>query len=137
MASYARAVTKPLAKEGDEVVAIDTHIVMVTSPSGPVPTPLPAPFRGPLDAGLSSTVFADDKPAATVDSKASTTPHVPQGGPFQRSPAHEGTVERGSGTVFIDDKAAARQGDSVVTCNDPRDRSVGRVLASGTVLAGD
>ena len=130
--------TKAVAKEGDDVVAMDTHIVMVASPTGPVPTPLPSPFRGPLASELSSTVFVDDQAAATVDSIAqNASPHVPQGGPFQNPPSNEATVQQGSGTVFIDDKAAARLGDPAVTCNDPADAPIGKVIASGTVLAGD
>jgi uncharacterized Zn-binding protein involved in type VI secretion len=131
-------VTKFLAKEGDEIVAVDTHIVLIPTPAGPVPTPLPSPFRGPLSSGLSPTVFADDKASATVDSEAQNTPpHVPAGGPFQKSPANKGTVQVGSGSVFIDDKAAARIGDTAMTCNDPADLPIGKVIASGTVLAGD
>jgi uncharacterized Zn-binding protein involved in type VI secretion len=131
-------VTKPLAKEGDEVVGVDTHIVLIPSPGGPVPTPLPSPFRGPLSAKLSSTVFSDEKAAATVTSQAQNTPpHVPAGGPFQTPPSNEATVEMGSNTVFIDEKSAARLGDPATTCNDPTDLMVGRVVASGTVFAGD
>jgi len=37
---------KPAAKQGDLVVGIDTHIVMVPSPAGPVPTATPMPFSG-------------------------------------------------------------------------------------------
>ena len=37
----------PAAKQGDRVQAMDTHIVMVPSPGGPVPTPTPGhPFSG-------------------------------------------------------------------------------------------
>ncbi|MCA9625563.1 MAG: PAAR domain-containing protein [Myxococcales bacterium] len=130
--------TKPLAKQDDDVVAVDTHIVLIPSPSGPVPTPLPNPFRGPLSGGLSSTVFADEKAAATVDSTAqNASPHVPQGGSFQNPPKNEAKIIQGSGTVFIDDKAAARLGDPADTCNDPSDLPIGKVIASGTVLAGD
>ncbi len=130
--------SKPLATEGDEVVAIDTHIVLIPSPTGPVPTPLPSPFKGKLVSGLSSTVFSDEKPAATVDSKAKNNPpHVPAGGPFQTPPSNEATVKMGSGTVFIDDKAAARLGDPAITCNDPTDLPIGQVIAAGTVFAGD
>lgn len=35
-------VGKPAAKQGDRVVGVDTHIVMIPSPGGPVPTPVPA-----------------------------------------------------------------------------------------------
>ena len=73
---------KPAAKQGDDVVGIDTHIVLVSSPSGPVPTPLPSPFRGPLSAALSSTVRIDEVPAAIDGSEAmNSSPHVPAGGP--------------------------------------------------------
>jgi hypothetical protein len=43
---------QPAAKQGDEVVAVDTHVVMIPSPAGPVPTPMPMPFAGKLDGGL-------------------------------------------------------------------------------------
>ena len=126
---------RTLAKQGDDVVAVDTHIVMVTTPSGPVATPLPSPFRGPLSSELSTTVFADDKAAATEGSKAqNASPHVPQGGSFQKTPANEASVAQGSATVFIDDKPAARNGDPATTCNDPTDLPIGKIMAGGTVL---
>ena len=34
------------AKFGDPVIGIDIHRVMVPTPAGPVPTPLPHPFIG-------------------------------------------------------------------------------------------
>jgi len=130
--------TKPLAKQDDEIVAVDTHIVLVSTPAGPVPTPLPSPFRGPLSSALSGTVFAMGKAAATVGSKATNTPsHIPVGGPFQKPPANEATVSHGSSTVFIDEQPAARLGDSATTCNDPSDLPVGKVIAGGVVFAGD
>jgi uncharacterized Zn-binding protein involved in type VI secretion len=132
------AMPKALAKQGDSVVAIDTHVVMVATPSGPVPTPLPTPFRGPLSAQLSATVLIDEKPAATVDSKASNaSPHVPQGGPFQTPPRNEASVQQGSPTILIDEKPAARHGDIAATCNDPVDAPVGKVIATGTVVTDD
>ena len=56
----------PAAKQGDQVVATDTHIQMVPSPGGPVPTPIPGPFMGLLDGALSTDVHIDGKPAAVV-----------------------------------------------------------------------
>lgn len=130
--------SKPLAKDGDDVVATDTHIVMIPSPGGPVPTPLPNPFKGPLSSELSGTVFGDDKAAATVGSKASNSPqHIPAGGPFQTPPSNEATVTMGSQTVFIDDKGAARAGDTAETCNDPSDLPIGKVVADSTIVVGD
>jgi uncharacterized Zn-binding protein involved in type VI secretion len=129
----------PAAKQGDQVVAVDTHIVMV--PSGPamVPTPLPHPFVGMLSGGLSSNVKIMGKAAATVDSTADNSPaHIPTppGTSFQKPPKNKGTVTVGSATVKINNKAAARMGDPVKTCNDPQDLPVGKIIAAGTVLVG-
>jgi uncharacterized Zn-binding protein involved in type VI secretion len=121
------------------VVATDTHIVMVPSPGGPVPTPLPHPFVGMLDGQLSTDVKIMGKAAATVGSTASNKPqHVPTppGTSFQRPPKNQGTVKVGSQTVKINGKAAARMGDQVETCNDPADLPVGQIIAPGTVLIG-
>jgi uncharacterized Zn-binding protein involved in type VI secretion len=128
---------QPAAKQGDQVVATDTHIVMIPSPGGPVPTPLPHPFVGRLDGSLSQDVNIEGKPAAVQGSTATNTPsHVPQGGPFQKPPSNKGTVQLGSTTVLINGKPAARNGDKVMTCNDPADLPVGTIVAAGTVLIG-
>jgi uncharacterized Zn-binding protein involved in type VI secretion len=128
---------QPGAKEGDQVVGVDTHIVMIPSPGGPVPTPLPNPFVGKLDGELSSDVNIEGKPAATEGSTATNSPsHIPAGGSFQSPPADKGTVTMGSSTVFVNGKAAARMGDTVDTCNDPTDAPVGSIIAVGTVLIG-
>ena len=42
----------------------------------------------------------------------------------------------GSATVKIGGQAAARNGDTVMTCNDPADSPVGAVVATGTVMIG-
>ena len=128
---------QPAAKEGDQVMATDTHIVMIPSPGGPVPTPIPHPFTGMIDGELSSDVNIMGKPAATVDSTATNTPsHIPQGGPFQSPPSNKGTIKMGSATVKINGKDAARNGDMAETCNDPSDLPVGQVIAAGTVMIG-
>lgn len=127
---------QPAAKEGDQVTATDTHIVLIPSP-GPVPTPLPHSFAGMIDGGLSSDVKIMGKAAATVDSTATNTPsHIPQGGPFQSPPSNRATIKMGSATVKINGKKAARNGDTAETCNDPADLPVGTVMASGTVNIG-
>ena len=61
---------QPAAKQGDQIVATDTHIVMVPAVPSPVPTPLPHPFTGKINGGLSGDVKIMGKPAATVDSTA-------------------------------------------------------------------
>ena len=126
----------PAAKEGDQVVGIDTHIVIV--PVGP-PVPLPHPFSGKLNGGLSSDVKIMGKAAATVGSTADNSPaHIPTapGTAFQKPPSNKGTVKLGSAKVKINGKDAARNGDPAETCNDPSDLPVGTVIAAGTVLIG-
>ena len=128
---------QPAAKQGDMVTAIDTHIIMIPTPGGPVPTPLPHPFNGILSGGLSTNVMINGLPAATVGSIANNTPpHIPQGGPFQRPPSNQGQIIMGSATVLINGKMAARNGDTALTCNDPVDMPVGTVVAAGTVMIG-
>lgn len=127
----------PAAKQGDQVTAIDIHIIMIPTPGGPVPTPLPHPFMGIIDNNLSPDVKIMGMPAATVDSMASNTPpHIPQGGPFQKPPTNKASIKMGSVTVKINGKMAARNGDIAMTCNDPADMPVGTVIAVGTVFIG-
>jgi len=131
-------VGQPAAKQGDQVVAVDTHIVMVPSP-GPVPTPLPHPFAGIISGGLSGDVKIMGMAAATVDSTADNTPpHIPTppGTSFQKPPSNKATIKMGSATVKINGKAAARNGDTAETCNDPSDLPAGTVVAVGTVMIG-
>lgn len=129
---------KPAAKKGDQVIGLDTHIIMVPSPAGPVPTPMPMPFSGKLSDGLSADVLIEKKPAAVKGSTADNSPqHVPTGGPFQKSPSNKATVKKGSGKVLINKKEAAHLGDPADTCNDPSDLPNGTVIGSGTVLVGD
>jgi uncharacterized Zn-binding protein involved in type VI secretion len=128
----------PAAKQGDKIVGVDIHMVMIPSPTGQIPTPLPHPFNGTIDNGLSKNVKIMGMPAATVDSTATNTPaHIPQGGPFQKPPSNTATIKIGSPTVRINRKMAARNGDKAITCNDPSDLPIGRVIATGTVLIGD
>ncbi|RIK40424.1 MAG: hypothetical protein DCC58_13905 [Chloroflexi bacterium] len=128
---------QPAAKQGDTITALDIHIIMIPSPGGPVPTPLPHPFNGIINANLSSDVMVMGMPAATVGSTADNMPpHIPQGGPFQIPPRNKGQIITGSTTVFINGKQAARNGDTALTCNDPVDLPVGTVVAVGTVMIG-
>lgn len=129
----------PAATANSTVTAVDTHIVMVPTPGGPVPTPLPHPFNGVVDGGLVNTVKINGQPAAVVGSTATNTPaHLPTppGTTFQKPPANRGTVFMGSATVRIGGQAAARQGNPVTTCNDPADAPVGQLIAAGPVLIG-
>lgn len=128
---------QPAAKQGDQVVAVDTHIVIVPSPPGTAA--LPHPFTGVLDGGLSEDVLISGRPAAVAGSTAANTPpHVPTppGTSFQRPPSNTATVQAGSPTVLINGRPAARHGDRALTCNDPADLQAGTVVAAGTVLIG-
>ena len=128
---------QPAAKQGDKVVATDTHIILIPSPTGPVPTPLPHPFSGIINGSLSPNVKIMGLPAATVGSTAQNMPpHIPQGGSFQKPPSNRATIQIGSPTVKINGKPAARNGDTAITCNDPVDLPVGKVVAVGTVMMG-
>src|SRR5687768_16229795 len=101
----------PAANGNSTVVAVDIHLVMVPTPGGPVPTPLPHAFNGRIDGGLITSVKIGGQPAAVVGSTASNSPgHVPTppGTSFQKPPANKGTVFMGSATVKIGGKAAAR-----------------------------
>jgi uncharacterized Zn-binding protein involved in type VI secretion len=104
---------QPAAKQGDIVQAVDTHIVMVPSPGGPVPTPTPGhPFNGMINGSLSTTVR------------------------IMGMPTNQGTIITGSATVRINGQPAARNGDTANTCNDPAPLPVGTVIAVGTVMIG-
>jgi uncharacterized Zn-binding protein involved in type VI secretion len=124
---------QPAAKQGDQIVATDTHLIQPPGTVPPVPTP--HPFTGIIDGGLSGDVTIMGMPAATQGSTATNTPpHLPIGGTFVMPPANRGTIQLGSQTVKINGKPAARAGDPAITCNDPADLPVGSVVAAGTVL---
>ena len=131
---------QPAAKQGDQVIATDIHLVLVPAPPGPpVPTPLPHAFAGLITGALSSDVFIMGRSAAVVGSTADNTPpHLPTppGTTFQTLPLNRGTIQSGSATVRINGKPAARHGDPAMTCNDPADLPGGTVVAVGTVFIG-
>jgi uncharacterized Zn-binding protein involved in type VI secretion len=130
---------QPAARLNDRIVGTDTHIVMV--PAGPslVPTPLPHPFAAIISGATVSTVRIGGQPAAVVGSTADNTPaHLPTppGVSFQKPPQNKATIQMGSSSVKFGGKAAARNGDPAMTCNDPADTPVGKVVAAGTVFIG-
>jgi uncharacterized Zn-binding protein involved in type VI secretion len=126
---------QPAAKQGDQIKGMDTHLIQ---PPGTLPpVPVPHVFSGVLNGGLSSDVRIGSQPAATVGSTATNLPpHVPQGGSFVNPPKNQGRIIQGSATVRINGKPAARSGDTAMTCNDPADLPVGKVVATGTVRIG-
>ena len=130
---------QPAAKQGDKIAAVDMHVVMVQAGPSQVPTPLPHPFMGLIDSGLSNDVKIMGLAAAVVGSTASNTPqHVPiaPGVSFQKPPSNKASIQIGSPTVMINGKQAARNGDKAMTCNDPADLPAGTVIAAATVFIG-
>lgn len=126
---------QPAATQGDRILAIDVHLIQ---PSGPVPpVPVPHPFSGVIDTGVSTNVRINGRAAALRDSGATNTPpHVPIGGTFVTPPSNRASIVLGSTTVLINGKQAARAGDPANTCDDPVDQPLGRVVAVRQVLIG-
>lgn len=127
---------KQMAAQDDRVMGMDVHIMVI--PSGPSTTtvPLPHPFIGKLDDGLSDDVSIGDKKAALKGSKAKhddpTHMQLPGTIKFQNNPKKEGEVTGGtSSTVKIDGKEAAVIGSLVTTCNDIGARNNSTVIAAG------
>ncbi|HEU0013464.1 MAG TPA: PAAR domain-containing protein [Longimicrobium sp.] len=130
---------KLAAKKGDMVVGVDTHMVLMPLGTAVVVAPQQLPFAGPLTGGVSRTVLIDGQPAATEGSTAlNGMPHVPlpPAMGFVQAPGNQGKVVGGSGTVWIEGRAAARDGDEATTCNDPPKERTARVVAAGTVWIG-
>jgi uncharacterized Zn-binding protein involved in type VI secretion len=121
---------KPAAKANDTIDATDTHLL-----NG---SPMPLPFHGVIDGDLSPNVLVEEKYAAMVGTTATNTPvHVaPPGKTFDKPPSNQGVIVGGSGTVLINDRQVARDGDRAKTCNDPDDLPVGLVVATSTVIIG-
>jgi uncharacterized Zn-binding protein involved in type VI secretion len=126
---------QPAAKQGDQVMALDMHLIQPPGPTSPVLIPLP--FTGIISGGLSADVNIQGMPAATLGSTATNTPpHIPAGGMFVKPPSNQGAIVQGSASVMINSKPAARAGDTAITCNDPIDLPVGTVAAVSTVMIG-
>ncbi len=126
---------QPAAKQGDRITGSCMHVVNVPSTTGTTPTPTPFGFNGALCGGLSANVNVMGKPAATEGSTANNAPpHIPVNGVFATPPSNQATIKRGSGTVRINGKPAARAGDVAETCDE--NKSPGAVVAAGTVNIG-
>lgn len=114
------------AKHMDPVVGVDIHIILIPTPGGPVPTPLPHPFVGmvfdPMDLApvVGATVIVNGMPVGIAGTGAINKPpgHIPMGGPFQKPPANEGEIFMGSSTVLADGEPFSYTGLPVLTCSD-------------------
>ena len=131
---------KPGAKKTDQIVSPgDVHIIMVPSPGGPVPTPIPHPCTSIITDGVADKVKVMGQPGAVKGSTSKhSPPHVPMGpGPFQKPPANKGKIITASSNVFFEGKPAAMLGDTASMCADPSDAPVGKVMGTAaTVLIG-
>jgi RHS repeat-associated protein len=121
------------AKFFDVVLGVDLHMVMVPTPAGPVPTPLPHPFTGivfdPVGAAVGAVmgggaVLVNGLPAANTGTAVKAViKHIPTppGVSFAPNdiPGNEGTLVTGSKTVSFGGASAARFGSMVSSCNFP------------------
>src|SRR4051794_6530807 len=107
------------AKFGDSVVGIDVHLVMVPTPSGLTPIPLPHPFVGvvfdPLGTligaaigkafGGGGPVLVNNMPVGNTGIEVKGVPHLPTPPGVMFSPDdipdHSGTIVTGSKTVHF------------------------------------
>jgi RHS repeat-associated protein len=112
-------------KHFDPVVGIDVHIVLLPTPAGPIPTPLPTPFIGmvfdPVDylPLVGATVKVNGLPRAHAGTGVFALPvHVPLAGPFLKPPGNEGEVFMGSTTVEADGEPMSFANVPVLTCQD-------------------
>lgn len=133
---------KPGAKKMDQIVSVtpgDVHIIMIPSPGGPVPTPIPHPCTSIIKDKVAEKVKVMGQPGAVKGSISQhTPPHIPMGpGPFQKPPANKGEIVTASSNVFYEGKEAAMLGDTGKMCADPSDAPVGKVIGTAaTVLVG-
>lgn len=125
----------PIAKRGDRVLAVDTHVEQVTSPSGTSLIPTPHPFDGKLCERLAGGVYVDNEPVALRHSVARAAPHTPRLGPFVTQPSLQATLTGCSASVFVDGQGVARDGDGAKSCDD-LDAEGALVSARATVFAG-
>jgi len=130
---------KPGARKNDPIVSAtpgDVHIIMVPSPGGPVPTPIPHPCASLIKDGLAEKVKVMGQPGAVKGSKSKhSPPHIPMGpGPFQKPPKNEGKIVTGSANVFYEGKEAAMLGDTGEMCSDPSNTPVGKVIGTAAMV---
>ena len=130
---------KQIAVEGDKVMGMDTHIMVVPAGNTTTTVPLPHPFIGKLKDKLAKDVTIKDKKCAVKDSVAkhddSMHMQLPGTIKFQNNPKKEGKVTGGtSSKVKIEGKEAAVIGSQVTTCNDMGARNNSTIMAVGSAM---
>lgn len=114
-----------IAKQFDIIIGVDTHIVMIPTPGGPVPTPLPHPFIGIVFDPITfvpivgSSIWANGLPRGLGGTKVkNAVPHIPMGGPFQKPPMNEGEIQMGNLTIIAEWQFCSFSGMPAYTCQD-------------------
>lgn len=132
----------------DPVLGLDTHIVLVPTPAGPVPTPMPMPFVGmvfdpaglalgaAMGAALSGSpglVMVNSMPAGncgTAVTNTMTAPHIPAPGPFAVGmPGNDAETMFGGLNASVGGSFGLRLGDIALSCSDPVRMPTSVVLA--------
>lgn len=126
---------KAAATKGDSLMGDPTTLHGWTTQGGTVMS-VACTFLASINKFTSSNVLINSKEAATVDSvaDANSSPETTVDSSAKPAPVSKATISGGSGTVTINGKGAARNGDSVTACS-----STGTVSVSGpaNVLIGD
>jgi RHS repeat-associated protein len=129
----------------DPVLGVDTHIILVPTPAGPVPTPLPNPFVGMVFdlAGMAfsmgfgaatggvSFTLVNGLPVTNTGTGATnkmTVPHLPVPGPFAKPPSDSADLMFGGLHVQFGGSHVVRLGDMALSCNDPVELPTSTVL---------
>lgn len=110
------------------VIGVDIHIVLIPTPGGPVPTPIPHPYIGlvfdPMDyiPKIGATVNVNFIPRgnAGTGGMLGSKVHIPMGGPFAMAPTigHDSNNFFGSNRVTAEGSYFSAGGFMVMTCND-------------------
>ncbi|MSP17815.1 MAG: hypothetical protein EXR73_14625, partial [Myxococcales bacterium] len=124
----------------DPVIGLDLHIVMVPSPAGPIPTPIPMPFVGivfdpmglvtgaaigMLMGGGPGLVLVNGLPATNCGTEVTckiTMPHIPAPGVSfmpPPMPANDAELYFGSYNISLGGSFGVRLGDIALSCSDP------------------
>lgn len=110
------------------VIGVDIHIVLIPTPAGPIPTPIPHPYIGlvfdPMDyiPKIGATVNVNFIPRgnAGTGGMLGSKVHIPMGGPFAMAPTigHDSNNFFGSNRVTAEGSYFSAAGFMVMTCND-------------------
>lgn len=127
---------QPAAVMGDQITAT-CPLHLIPNPATGIPQPgAPMPFTAPITVAVATRTLIAGRPAAVVGSSGlNTPPHVGvhPADPFMLPTAQVGTVSKGSLTVLIEGRPAARTGDIAVVCMGLPGTIVG---TAATVLIG-